>query len=77
MGVSLAALGSGYSALRYRYGANALPNGMLRIPHAKQYFDVLPGFYTYICFMLLDVDYQIITKLKFFTLFELHPLYLV
>ncbi|MCS7077266.1 MAG: hypothetical protein NZ455_11185 [Bacteroidia bacterium] len=38
MGVSLAALGSGYCALRYRFGATlrfALPNGMLRIPHAS------------------------------------------
>ncbi|MDW8347172.1 MAG: hypothetical protein RML94_09470 [Bacteroidia bacterium] len=33
-----AALGSGYSALRVRCGAMlrfALPNGMLRIPHAR------------------------------------------
>ncbi|MCS7077579.1 MAG: hypothetical protein NZ455_12760 [Bacteroidia bacterium] len=39
MGVSLAALGSGYCALRYRFGASlryALPNGMLRIPHASR-----------------------------------------
>ncbi|MDW8346910.1 MAG: hypothetical protein RML94_08160 [Bacteroidia bacterium] len=38
MGVSLAALGSGYCALRLRFGATlrfALPNGMLRIPHAS------------------------------------------
>ncbi|MDW8346084.1 MAG: hypothetical protein RML94_03920 [Bacteroidia bacterium] len=38
MGVSLAALGSGYSALRYCFGATlrfALPYGMLRIPHAS------------------------------------------
>ncbi|MCS7076092.1 MAG: hypothetical protein NZ455_05265 [Bacteroidia bacterium] len=38
MGVSLAALGSGYCALRVRFGATlrfALPNGMLRIPHAS------------------------------------------
>ncbi|MCS7077382.1 MAG: hypothetical protein NZ455_11770 [Bacteroidia bacterium] len=37
--------GSGYCALRVRFGAtlrSALPNGMLRIPHAKLYFDVLP-----------------------------------
>ncbi|MCS7076991.1 MAG: hypothetical protein NZ455_09800 [Bacteroidia bacterium] len=37
MGVSLAALGSGYCALRVRFGASlrcALPDGMLRIPHA-------------------------------------------
>ncbi|MCS7075825.1 MAG: hypothetical protein NZ455_03910 [Bacteroidia bacterium] len=35
-----AALGSGYSALRYRFGATlryALPDGMLRIPHASCY----------------------------------------
>ncbi|MCS7077996.1 MAG: hypothetical protein NZ455_14890 [Bacteroidia bacterium] len=38
MGVSLAALGSGYCALRVRFGATlrfALPDGMLRIPHAS------------------------------------------
>ncbi|MDW8346211.1 MAG: hypothetical protein RML94_04565 [Bacteroidia bacterium] len=37
MGVSLAALGSGYSALRYRSVLRyrfALPNGMLHSPHA-------------------------------------------
>ncbi|MDW8345395.1 MAG: hypothetical protein RML94_00455 [Bacteroidia bacterium] len=40
MGVSLAALGSGYCALRVRFGASlryALPNGMLRIPHAAAF----------------------------------------
>ncbi|MCS7077448.1 MAG: hypothetical protein NZ455_12100 [Bacteroidia bacterium] len=40
MGVSLAALGSGYYALRYRFGAtlrSALPNGMLRSPHASSF----------------------------------------
>ncbi|MDW8347950.1 MAG: hypothetical protein RML94_13395 [Bacteroidia bacterium] len=40
MGVSLAALGSGYYALRVRFGATlcfALPNGMLRIPHASSF----------------------------------------
>ncbi|MCS7076279.1 MAG: hypothetical protein NZ455_06205 [Bacteroidia bacterium] len=49
MGVSLAALGSGYSALRVRFGASlrcALPNGMLRIPHASCVWMFYLVFYT-------------------------------
>ncbi|MCS7077694.1 MAG: hypothetical protein NZ455_13340 [Bacteroidia bacterium] len=33
----------------------------------QQLLDVLPGFYTYPCFTLFEVDYQILTRLKFFT----------
>ncbi len=40
--------GSGYFALRFRFGANALPNGMLHIPHAyircKTFYLVALGF---------------------------------
>ncbi|MDW8346872.1 MAG: hypothetical protein RML94_07970 [Bacteroidia bacterium] len=79
MGVSLAALGSGYCALRYRFGASlryALPNGMLRIPHASCIL-MFCFFYTYPYFTLFDLDYQMLTRLNFFTLFEICTFYLV
>ncbi|MCS7077702.1 MAG: hypothetical protein NZ455_13380 [Bacteroidia bacterium] len=66
MGVSLAALGSGYYALRVRFGATlryALPNGMLRIPHATLYLDVLYYLYAHIRFTLFKIGYQRITRL--------------
>ncbi|MCS7075753.1 MAG: hypothetical protein NZ455_03545 [Bacteroidia bacterium] len=40
-------------------------------------FDVLPCFYTYLCFTLLDAHYQTLTRLRFFTLFHLGSFYLV
>ncbi|MCS7075979.1 MAG: hypothetical protein NZ455_04695 [Bacteroidia bacterium] len=55
----------------------------LRTAHApsacltQQLLDVLPDFYAYIRFTLFDVHYQLITKLKFFTLFEGCSFYLV
>ncbi|MCS7078378.1 MAG: hypothetical protein NZ455_16825, partial [Bacteroidia bacterium] len=53
--------------------ANAHP------PHASrmQLFNVLPYFYAHVCFTLFDIDFQQLTKLKFFTLFQLLLLYLV
>ncbi|MCS7075760.1 MAG: hypothetical protein NZ455_03580 [Bacteroidia bacterium] len=43
----------------------------------QQPLDVLPRFYTYLCFISFNVDYELLTRLKFFTLFELRSLYLV
>ncbi|MCS7078133.1 MAG: hypothetical protein NZ455_15580 [Bacteroidia bacterium] len=43
----------------------------------QQSLDVLPCFHTYICFTLFSLDYQILTRLEFFTLFEVLLLYLV
>ncbi|MCS7078231.1 MAG: hypothetical protein NZ455_16075 [Bacteroidia bacterium] len=70
MGVSLAALGSGYYALRVRFGATHCLTAC-SVSLTQQPLDVLPCFYTYICFTLFNLDYQILTRLKFFTLFEL------
>ncbi|MCS7075356.1 MAG: hypothetical protein NZ455_01540 [Bacteroidia bacterium] len=59
MGVSLAALGSGYCALRVRFGATlcfALPNGMLRIPHASSiwmFYLVFVYISALLCLMLI------------------------
>ncbi|MCS7076030.1 MAG: hypothetical protein NZ455_04950 [Bacteroidia bacterium] len=49
----------------------------LRMPHAKQLLDVLPCFYIYVCFTLFEIDYQILTKLNFFILFEVLLFYFV
>ncbi|MDW8346633.1 MAG: hypothetical protein RML94_06770, partial [Bacteroidia bacterium] len=35
----------------------------------QQLWDVLPGFYRCVCFTSFNVDYQVFTKLNFFTLF--------
>ncbi|MCS7078221.1 MAG: hypothetical protein NZ455_16025 [Bacteroidia bacterium] len=43
----------------------------------QQRLDVLSCFYTHVCFTLFSVDYQLIKKLKFFTLRELRSFYLV
>ncbi|MCS7075731.1 MAG: hypothetical protein NZ455_03435 [Bacteroidia bacterium] len=80
MGVSLAALGSGYSALRVRFGATLTLRTALRhaaYPSRKLYFDILLCFYTYCCFTLFNIDYQLLTRLKFFTLFERRSFYLI
>ncbi|MCS7077451.1 MAG: hypothetical protein NZ455_12115 [Bacteroidia bacterium] len=74
-------LGSGYCALCYRFGAmlrSALPDGMLHSPHASSILMFCLGFFnTYLCFTLSDVDYETLTKLKFFILFQLRRFYLV
>ncbi|MDW8347802.1 MAG: hypothetical protein RML94_12655 [Bacteroidia bacterium] len=49
----------------------------LRMPHAKQFFDVLPYLYTYVCFNSFNADYHTLTNLKTFTLFEILLLYLI
>ncbi|MCS7077748.1 MAG: hypothetical protein NZ455_13650 [Bacteroidia bacterium] len=43
----------------------------------QQRLDVLPCLCAYLCFTLFSVDYQLLTSLKFFTLFELRSFYLV
>ncbi|MDW8345849.1 MAG: hypothetical protein RML94_02740 [Bacteroidia bacterium] len=69
MGVSLRCASgrraAGYaiaSVLRLRYALLTHPSHASR----KLFLDVLPCFYTYSCFTLLDIDYQIFTRLKFF-----------
>ncbi|MCS7078003.1 MAG: hypothetical protein NZ455_14925 [Bacteroidia bacterium] len=55
----------------------------LRTAHApsacltQQPLGFLPHFYTYLYFTLLNAHYQLLTKLKFFTLFELRSFSLV
>ncbi|MCS7075504.1 MAG: hypothetical protein NZ455_02285 [Bacteroidia bacterium] len=48
-------------------------------PHAsrKLRLDFLSCLYTYLCFILFNVHYQLLTRLKFFALFELCSFYLV
>ncbi|MDW8346420.1 MAG: hypothetical protein RML94_05635 [Bacteroidia bacterium] len=72
-----AALGSGYyacaSVLRYRF---ALPNGMLRIPHASSlwmFYLVFIHIFALPFLSSLSNTY----KVKFFTLFELCLFYLI
>ncbi|MCS7076442.1 MAG: hypothetical protein NZ455_07025 [Bacteroidia bacterium] len=43
----------------------------------QQPLDVLPHLYKYVCFTLFNIDYQILTILKFFTLFQLRSFYLI
>ncbi|MCS7075750.1 MAG: hypothetical protein NZ455_03530 [Bacteroidia bacterium] len=73
MGVSLAALGSACCGLRFasvlRYAphwANAHPPHASRMP----YFDILPNFVYISLLVLFNIDYHIITRLKFFILFS-------
>ncbi|MDW8346037.1 MAG: hypothetical protein RML94_03680 [Bacteroidia bacterium] len=55
----------------------------LRTAHApsacltQQPWDVLPGLYAYLCFTLFKVDYQLLTRLRFFALFQRSSFYLV
>ncbi|MDW8347166.1 MAG: hypothetical protein RML94_09440 [Bacteroidia bacterium] len=55
----------------------------LRTAHApsacltQQRFDILPCLYTYVCFILFNLDYQVLIRLKIFTSFKLRLLYLV
>ncbi|MCS7075328.1 MAG: hypothetical protein NZ455_01395 [Bacteroidia bacterium] len=59
------------AALRFgaslRYALLTHPSHASRKPHS----DVLPCLHTYTCFTLFNIDYQLLTGLKFFTLFEL------
>ncbi|MCS7078199.1 MAG: hypothetical protein NZ455_15915 [Bacteroidia bacterium] len=59
--------------LRYR---SALPNGMLHSPHASRFLMLYLILHTYIYFTLFNVDYELLTKLRLFTLFELPLFYL-
>ncbi|MDW8348087.1 MAG: hypothetical protein RML94_14085 [Bacteroidia bacterium] len=65
--------------LRYRFGALLRSALLTHPPHASRnsYFDVLPYFYAYVCFILFNAYYQVLTRLKFFTLFELCSFYLI
>ncbi|MCS7077459.1 MAG: hypothetical protein NZ455_12155 [Bacteroidia bacterium] len=72
--MSLAALGSGYFALRVRFGATLTLRTALRhasYPSRKPHCDVLSCFHAYSCFTLFSVHYQtlISIRLRFFTLF--------
>ncbi|MCS7075315.1 MAG: hypothetical protein NZ455_01330 [Bacteroidia bacterium] len=58
-----------FAALRTAYAPSACLT--------QQHLDTLPCLYTYLCFTLFNTDYQILTRLKFFTLFELCSFYLV
>ncbi|MCS7077553.1 MAG: hypothetical protein NZ455_12625 [Bacteroidia bacterium] len=80
MGVSLRCASgrraSGYaiaSVLRLRSALLTHPPHASRKPH----FDALPSFYTHSYFTLLDVHYQLLIGLKFFTLFQLRSFYLI
>ncbi|MCS7076027.1 MAG: hypothetical protein NZ455_04935 [Bacteroidia bacterium] len=57
MGVSLAALGSGYCALRVRFGATHCLTACF-VSLTQQHLDTLPCFHTYPCSTLFNVDYQ-------------------
>ncbi|MCS7075324.1 MAG: hypothetical protein NZ455_01375 [Bacteroidia bacterium] len=78
MGVSLAALGSACCGLRYRFGATLRSALLTHPPHAsrKPHLDVLPCFYACFCFTLFNIDYPLLTRLKFFTLFEMLSFYI-
>ncbi|MDW8347500.1 MAG: hypothetical protein RML94_11115 [Bacteroidia bacterium] len=43
----------------------------------QQPLDVLLGFGTYLCFTLFDTHYHTLTRLEFFTLFQLRLFYLL
>ncbi|MDW8345620.1 MAG: hypothetical protein RML94_01585 [Bacteroidia bacterium] len=58
-----------FTALRTAYAPSACLT--------QQLLDVLLCLYTWFYFTLFDAHYQILTRLKFFTLFELLLLYLV
>ncbi|MDW8346468.1 MAG: hypothetical protein RML94_05875 [Bacteroidia bacterium] len=79
MGVSLAALRVGVlrAALSLRCFAALRTADAPSACLTQQRLDVLSCLHTYICFTLLYVDYQRLTRLKFFTLFEVRSFYLV